>query len=342
MNQRQLYRAWQESKAIYGQDPIHVQLVAKQAGVLAGEIVRYIMDNPTLVTIRMISQNDTIVNPIMGSEYAGMYIVSVSQLPFLTSQSVIREGDSGATVIVTLENDTFHADSETEANWTVGTGNTGLTFAQAVKNSATQCTLTFTGTVGLGTLSIMCENAGPTGNADSDVLSVEAIARSLDYSTLTDKMPAIGDFTYAAASSDGIVLDTDIAIVFTAKVKGVAGNTLIVNLIDPEVETLATTASVNGNEIDVTLASDGTDITATAEDVKDAIEANEDANAMVSVTLPDETTTLAVAGTADLIGGVNGTVAKAGKMFFANTKIYAIKSECFIYNSDGCEEIDYK
>lgn len=184
MNQYQLYTGFIRAQKVYGQASPHVQLIAKQLDVLAGEVIDYILANPTLATVHYLTQSSGVSNPILGNEYTGMYVDSVTAIPFLTTTSLIREGDSGATVVVTIEGATFESAAETEANWTVGVGNTGLTFTQAVKNSATKCTLTFTGTAALGNLTIMAENAATSASVDSDTLTLPVSEASLDYATI--------------------------------------------------------------------------------------------------------------------------------------------------------------
>lgn len=349
MNQRTLYRAFMQCQNIYGQTEIHVQLIARQTGLTAAEVVQYCLDNPTLVTTRMRAANDVISNPVMGQEYAGMYIRSVSAIPFLTTESVINQGANGGTIVVILEGATFETAAETEANWTVDVGNTGLTFTTAVKDSDTQCTLTFTGTARLGNITIMAENAAISASSDSDILTFAVSAATLDYATIIDLtsrissleglMPSQGEFTAAVAETGSIELDTGISLDFTNKTKGDIG--LEVNLIDPEEETADEVIEVVGNVINVTLAWATDAITSTAAQVKSAIEGNTAANALVSVAITGATSTLAIAGTVTLSNGVDGTVMAQNKMLIGASKLAVAKTATTASDSSGCELITY-
>jgi hypothetical protein len=72
-----------------------------------------------------------------------------------TTEAVV--GDTGATVTVVIDKAHFVAAAETEANWTIDAGETGLTLATAVKVDDATVTLTFTGTVAAGELSIIAK-----------------------------------------------------------------------------------------------------------------------------------------------------------------------------------------
>jgi hypothetical protein len=197
MNNRDLYKAFVKAKMIYGCTIVHVQLIARQLNVLASEVVDYILANPSLVSYEIKTQASGYSNPLMGNEYTGLYVKSVTNLPFLTTSSVIHQGETGVTVVVDIEGANFEAASETESNWTVDVGNTGLTFAQAVKNSASRCTLFFTGTATLGNITIMAENAATTASVDSDVLTLPVSEAALDYTTVNALIASI-----AAVKSD--------------------------------------------------------------------------------------------------------------------------------------------
>ena len=184
MNNRDLYKAFTKARMIYGCSAVHIQLIAKQLNVLASEVMDYILANPSLVFYEIKTQASGYSNPIMGNEYTGLYIKNVIALPWLTSESIIREGSDGATVVVKLENATFESAAETETNWTIGGLTHGLTLDTVVKDSNTQCTLTFTGTAKLGDLTIMAKKEALIANTDSDVLTVPVSAVTLDYATV--------------------------------------------------------------------------------------------------------------------------------------------------------------
>lgn len=376
MNQYQLYTGFIRAQKVYGQASPHVQLIAKQLDVLAGEVIDYILANPTLATVHYLTQSSGVSNPILGNEYTGMYVDSVTAIPFLTSTSLIREGDNGGTIIVTISGATFEAAAGTASNWTVGVGTSGLTFASVTKNNSTQCTLTFTGTATLGDITIMAENAAITASVDSDIVTFSVLEKALDYATVLDianrlaavelligeeggandiidrliaaegnindleaVTPEVGEVTLAVAEEGSIELDTGISLDFINKVKG--DNGLTINLIDPGEDNVNEIVVAGTNKIDVTLAYGTGAITSTAADVKSAIQGNIGANAMVSVAITGTTTTPAVNGSVVLSGGIDGTPAAAGKVFIGDAKVAVAKAECTASNSDGWEFVTY-
>jgi hypothetical protein len=148
--------------------------------------------------------------------------------------------------------------------------------------------------------------------------------------------------TMAVAASGSIELDTGISLDFTAKTKGIAGNSIVVNLIDPEAENATIGIVVDGSEINITLASSAVPaITSTAANVKTAIESDTGANALVSVAITGETSTLALEGTETLEGGIDGTPAPLGKIIMDATggKIWIAFAECTASNTDGWRSI---
>ena len=143
--------------------------------------------------------------------------------------------------------------------------------------------------------------------------------------------------TMAVAAEGSITLDTGISLDFTAKTAGTAGNSISVELVDPEELNETIDVSVDGTTITVLLASDGTDITSTAANVKTAIDGTPSAAALISVAITGADSTLAIEGTETLESGVDGTTAPAGKMVMdsANGKLWIAFSECTTSNSDG-------
>ena len=186
MNNRDLYKSFTKSKLIYGCSAVHVQLVAKQLNILASEVMDYILANPALVSYEVKTHASGYSNPLIGNEYAGLYIRSVTPLPWLSTSSVIKEGDDGATVVVLLEGCEFGEDKDVEdtKNWTIGGLTHGLTLDTITKDEDNQCTLTFTGTAKLGDLTIMAKKEALTADTDSDVLTVPVSAVTLDYATV--------------------------------------------------------------------------------------------------------------------------------------------------------------
>ena len=93
---------------------------------------------------------------------------------------------------------------------------------------------------------------------------------------------AMADITAVAASLTTDLTGANNDLVFTARTQGISGNTISVTYVDPEAETATESVEVTGNDIVVTLRSVAT-VLSTATQVKTAIEANEDADALVSV-----------------------------------------------------------
>lgn len=182
MNNRQLYAAFNNAKKVYGCTSVHVQLIARQLGILASEVVEYVMANPSLVNYAMKSQESGYSNPVMGNEYTGMYILSVTALPYLTTESIINEGATSPTLVLDLSADSFKTThSENLSNWEINVGTTGLTAASFSKSSKT---LTFSGTAKRGTITIKVKAAGMTGGVATDVLTFDVNEVSLDYATV--------------------------------------------------------------------------------------------------------------------------------------------------------------
>ena len=166
----------------------------------------------------------------------------------------------------------------------------------------------------------------------TDVLSAE------QGKVLFERIEADDAPTMAVAASGSIELDTGISLDFTAKTKGVAGNSIVVNLVDPQEENATIDVVVDGTEINITLASSAVPaITSTAANVKTAIENDAGANALISVGITGETSTLAIEDDVTLDNGVDGTTAPLGKMIMdtANGKLWMAFAECTISDTDG-------
>ena len=210
MTHKQIYSAFQACKKIYGTQEVHVQLIAKQLGVTASKIIEHIEANPTLFVTRMNSINSGYENKVLGNEYPGLLVSSVSSLVWLTTSSIIREGDDGGTIILTPSAGTFDDSISTE-NWIVDAGTTGLTLDSVNSGTATK-TLTFTGTAYSGKLKIACKAAGVSGTSNTDYIEIDVVERNLsatDYSLVKSDIDAIeaaiGDY---AGDAD---ISTDLA-----------------------------------------------------------------------------------------------------------------------------------
>lgn len=215
MTHKQIYSAFQACKKIYGTQEVHVQLIAKQLGIIASEVVEHIEANPTLFVTRMNNINSGYENKVLGNEYPGLLVSSVSSLVWLTTSSIIREGDNGGTIVLTPSAGTFK-NSTSITNWIVDAGTTGLTLA-SVDSATNTKTLTFTGTAYSGKLKIACKAAGVSGTSDTDYVEIDVVERNMsaaDYSLVESDLAAIetaiGDYVGEADIS------TDLAAVQSA------------------------------------------------------------------------------------------------------------------------------
>ena len=217
MTHKQIYSAFQACKKIYGTQEVHVQLIAKQLGVTASEIIEHIEANPTLFVTRMNNINSGYENKVLGNEYPGLLVSSVSSLVWLTTSSIIREGDNGGTIILTPSAGTFNA-STSVANWIVDAGTTGLTLA-SVNTATSTKTLTFTGTAYSGKLKIACKAAGVSGTSNTDYIEIDVVERNLsatDYSVIESDLDALETVVGTYSGENDIA--TDLATVETALV----------------------------------------------------------------------------------------------------------------------------
>jgi hypothetical protein len=121
-------------------------------------------------------------------------------------------------------------------------------------------------------------------------------------------------------------------LVYTAKTKGAAGENIKIKYTDPDKATEACVATLSGSGtatdpyvIDVILKHDGTNITATAANVKAAVESNVDANKLVEIANASGNNGTGIvtelAATA-LDNGVDGTVAGEGRMVQKSGVVY--------------------
>jgi hypothetical protein len=289
MTHKQIYSAFQACKKIYGTQEVHVQLIAKQLGVTASEIIEHIEANPTLFVTRMNSINSGYENKVLGNEYPGLLVSSVSSLVWLTTSSVIREGDNGGTITITPAGDTFKSSASTD-NWVVDAGTTGLTLDSVGSGTNTK-TLTFTGTAYAGTLRVYCKKSGLTVSSnDSDMIEYRIVERNLsatDYSLVESDIAAIktaigdyvgdadistdlaaikyaltpvivdmsdDDYTVTNADQHVVVIDNDSHDVILPA--GVAGRKIVIsNQDDAELDVVPhDTETINGENSEITIA----------------------------------------------------------------------------------------
>lgn len=169
----------------------------------------------------------------------------------------------------------------------------------------------------------------PQGGHKPEYRTIEELNNKFsteEQSELTDlqaKQATAGAPTMPVAATGSIDLGGGVSLDFTAQTAGAAGNNLIVNLIDPEAENATIDVVVNGNKIDVTLASSAVPaITSTAADVKAALDGTPSAVALIATAITGLDTTVAVKGTAELASGVNGTAGVSGAIRYEASKLW--------------------
>lgn len=138
--------------------------------------------------------------------------------------------------------------------------------------------------------------------------------------TVGDVREFIGEGVPTASARASLTINptgNDNALTFAAVVFGEAGNDIAVEYIDPGEANVALGVELDGNLIMVTLATDSEGaITTTAADVLAAIEAHEEADALVTVAnsgIDDGSGVVTVMSEASLTGGDGIGVGVAGK-----------------------------
>lgn len=128
--------------------------------------------------------------------------------------------------------------------------------------------------------------------------------------------------TAPVASSVSLPIGTGISLDFTAKTKGAAGDNISIELVDPHaIKELS--VSTAGEKITVYLGSDGTQVTSSLNDIKDAIEASTDAAKIVQVSITGDSGIKAIGVSETFLdGGKDGTVGAAGALRFDSSKLY--------------------
>ena len=126
-------------------------------------------------------------------------------------------------------------------------------------------------------------------------------------------------------------------LVFTARSAGVDGNAISVAYVDPGAETAGESVAVSGNDIRVTLRSVSS-VLSTSAQVKAAIEADDAANALVSVAnkaANDGTGAVIEMSDSYLSGGSSATEASAGDQIQDGAYIYTAISDVLKTSTSG-------
>ena len=119
------------------------------------------------------------------------------------------------------------------------------------------------------------------------------------------------DGTLGTVTIDSIPADSD--LVLTSKSKHIGSDKISIELIDPATATATLGVVVSGRKITVNLATIATAITSTAALVKAAIEAEADANALVTVALETAGTGVVEAAAEVTLDGQNSLSIKIGE-----------------------------
>lgn len=145
----------------------------------------------------------------------------------------------------------------------------------------------------------------------------------------------------SAATLSTSLTGTNNDLDFTAVTAGLAGNLITIAYVNPGAETASESVSVSGTAITVTLRSVSSTLS-TAAQVKAAIEANAEADALVSVANKsgNDGSGVVTAMTATaLAGGVNATEAMAGDQMIdqQNRLIYTAMTDMTVSTTSGWE-----
>ena len=138
------------------------------------------------------------------------------------------------------------------------------------------------------------------------------------------RMPENAPVTPVAATGTAFEINT---LTYTARTKGAAGNSIVVNLIAPEDDAEDEIVSVSGSTINVTLASSDSAITSDLDAVKEAIEGDTAASALIDVAIGGNGRTTAAEATTQLENGLDGTTGAAGSLRYSDTKLYVSVDE---------------
>ena len=266
LNNYDVYVAFNQCKKIYGVTEFHVQLIAKQLGVLAGEVVDVIDANSSLYSTRMNPANSNYTSNVSGSEYAGMIVTGITVIPYLSTKSIIREADNGGTIVLTPSTSTFRSSTSTD-NWIVDVGTTGLSLASVNNQTATK-TLTFTGTAQTGTISIKCKSTGITSGVASDTIYIDIAALRVDYSAISNIAAGVTAIEGDVETLQGEVFPT-ITVVDTSTADG---NNY--DVLETDVHIVVEKTSVNNGDTVTLMAASGSGkkiIITNADDTSDVV-----------------------------------------------------------------------
>jgi hypothetical protein len=137
-----------------------------------------------------------------------------SRWPVLSSEAVIDVGEVDPRVEINLVGDEYADPAETKDldNWTIDTGETGLSVEEITKDAAQKVTVAFTGTAAVGEISIQAGAAALGGDAASEefILKIETAEPATYTLTLT------GEGLTSTSDAGEIEENTAVTITVTA------------------------------------------------------------------------------------------------------------------------------
>jgi len=154
----------------------------------------------------------------------------------------------------------------------------------------------------------------------------ERTAAELNEYFSKEEPPITAGAPIAPVAATGTAFETN-TLIYTARTKGAAGNSIVVNLIDPEEDAEAEVVSVSGSTINVTLASKEGAITSDLDAVKAAIVDNAAAAALIDVSIGGDSSTIAAEAMTQLGTGVDGTTGAAGALRYSDAALYISVNE---------------
>lgn len=210
--------------------------------------------------------------PISGNGYRKAFLRLrkvddfVALWPKLVLEKNIDIAEDDLTLVVKLENDTFGAGSETASNWTFDDGTTNLVISGVVKDSTTQCTITFNEELprlaqleGSG-VSAAEENPVMTIDLTGDTFASEVAAENAANWTITvgDSGLTVASIAYVDANQCTITFTgTAVAtktVAVTAKIACLTGAAASgIMTYDIDTETSICTQNVTLSDGDITL-----------------------------------------------------------------------------------------
>ena len=174
-----------------------------------------------------------------------------------------------------------------------------------------------------GTLPELCDLSEIREWLNETAADPDLAARISILETATDKVQTAASGTPDAPVASSVSLPIgESSLDFTARTKGVIGDSITITLINPEADSDIGVA-VTGKNIEVTLGYDAGAIKSSLADIKTAIEETPAAHALVAVAVTGSDATIAIAvDKTSFADGADGTTGVAGALRFDSSKLY--------------------